>query len=100
MLDVIVKAIFYVIGKIGDLVMLPIVSFISLVIPDFSLILTNFLNFINNYIFNRFNWVLSFLMVPKICINAFVTIFSVTITIMIGIRAYLLIVRLYNKFKP
>lgn len=100
MLDVIVKAIFFVIGKIGDIVLTPFIAGISVLFPDFTSLFTQYLSFITSYILYRIVWVFKFFCVPKLCIDVMITIATASLSIMIVVRTYVLIVRLYNKFKP
>lgn len=100
MLDVIVKAIFYVVGKLGDIIITPLISGISLLFPDFATLFYQYTSFITTYILNRIVWVFKFFCVPKLCIDVMITIATASIAIMVIVRSYVLIVRLYNKFKP
>lgn len=99
MLNVIIKAIFYVIGKIGDIVLAPILTLINSLIPDFSTIFSYMWNYLNQGVqFIKF-WC-QLLLIPPTCINIVLSILTLTISITVGVRAYSFIVKIYNKFKP
>lgn len=100
MLNVIIKAVFYIVGKLGDIILTPIVAGISILFPDFSTLFTSFLKFINDYILIALPWAFKFFCVPKLCIDVIITIATASVAIMVIVRTYVLIVRIYNKFKP
>lgn len=99
MLNVIIKAIFYVIGKIGDIVLAPILTLINSLIPDFSNIFSYMWTYLN-YGINFIKFWCQLLLIPPICIDTVLYILTLTISISVGVRAYSFIVMIYNKFKP
>lgn len=99
MLNIIIKAIFWLIGKIGDIVLIPIMAVINAAFPSFSF---NF-DYIFNYLGYGFNYIVYFLklfMIPPLCIQFVLYVFTISLTLTVGIRGYQFIVRVYNKFKP
>lgn len=100
MLNVIIKAVFYIVGKLGDIILTPIISGITVLFPDFGTLFTNFLQFINDYVLIALPWAFKLFCVPKLCIDVIITIATASIAIMVIVRTYVLIVRIYNKFKP
>lgn len=98
MINGIVSGIFSLIAKLGDLILLPIVTLISSFIPDF----TNFYNSVVDFITQGFSYcgfIVRFLGIPKICIDLVYLIAVTSLSLIIGVRAYALIVKIYNKFK-
>lgn len=99
MLNIIIKAIFWIIGKIGDIILIPITSVINLLVPNLSI---NF-NAIFDYIqmgFSYIPFILKFLMIPSVCISLVVFVFTTYLSLILGIRGYHFIMRIYEKFKP
>lgn len=99
MLNVIIKAVFFIIGKIGDIVLFPIFALINTIFPT--------VGFSLNYVFNYLNFGLQYvkfffltLGIPSICIQLVIAIFTFHLSLFIGIRYYLFAVKIYNKFKP
>ena len=99
MLNILINFIFTIISKIGDLILLPIVSFLSAIIPSFSQFYNGILQFID-YAFTYLLFFIKLLCIPQVCMTAVLTVATATLTITIGIRAYTLIMRVYEKFKP
>lgn len=99
MFNMLMNLIFTLIGKIGDLVLSPLISAISVLIPGFS----TFVGYIVQYINYGFTYIMFFFklaMIPKVCIEIVVTIATATLAIMTAVRTYTLIVKIYNYFKP
>lgn len=99
MLNILITAIFTIISKIGDLILLPIITLLSGLIPGFSDFYNGILNFID-YGFTYLLFFIKLLCIPQICMLAVLTVATATLTITIGVRAYTLIMRIYTKFKP
>lgn len=91
--------IFTIIAKIGDLILFPIISLISLLIPSFSDFYNGILSFID-YGFTFFLFFVKLLCIPKICMTTVLTVATASFSITIGLRVYTLIMRIYNNFKP
>lgn len=53
-----------------------------------------------NYGFTYLVFFMKLLMIPKSCIEIVVTIAFASLSIMTIVRTYLLILNIYNKFKP
>lgn len=99
MLNILINFIFTIISKIGDIILLPIVSLLSSLIPSFSDFYNGILAFID-YAFSYLLFFIKLLCIPKTCMTAVFTVATATLAITLGIRAYTLIMRVYEKFKP
>ncbi len=99
MLSILVNFIFTIISKIGDIILLPLVSLLSSLIPSFSSFYDGILTFID-YAFTYLLFFIKLLCIPKVCMLAIFTVASATLTITIGVRAYTLVMKIYEKFKP
>lgn len=98
MLNALVTGLFGLIARLGDIILSPLVSAISLLIPDF----TNFYNYIVVFIgygFNYIGWVYKALCIPKACMTLVYSIALASLSIAVGVRVYALIVKIYNTFK-
>lgn len=98
MLNILINFVFTLIAKVGDLVLLPIISIISVIIPDF----TSFYNAILQFIDIAFTYVFFFcklLCIPSACLIALVTVGATYLTLVTSIRAYILVLKIYEKFK-
>lgn len=91
--------VFTLISKVGDLVLAPLISGISVLIPGFSTFVSYIVQMIN-YGFTYLVFFMKLLMIPKPCIEIVVTIAFATLSIMTIVRTYTLIVKIYNYFKP
>lgn len=99
MLNIIVNAIFFIVGKIGDIILLPIMAIINALVPNLSVNLDS----IFNYLEQGFSFVPFFLklfLIPPACINIVVVVFTTYLTFIVGIRAYHFIMKVYKNFKP
>lgn len=99
MFNTLVNLIFTLIAKIGDLILAPLISAITVLIPSFSDFIAYIIQFIN-YGFTYMTFFFKLLMIPKICIEIVVTIAFASLSIMTVVRTYTLIVKIYNYFKP
>lgn len=99
MLNIIIKAIFFIIGKIGDIVLLPIMAVINTVAPG----LTVPLNAIFDFLALGFQYIIFFfklLLIPSTCINIVVIVFTTYLSIILGVRSFNFIMKIYKNFKP
>lgn len=99
MLSILLNFIFTLISKLGDIILLPIVSFLSALIPSFSSFYNSILAFID-YAFTYLLFFIKLLCIPQPCMVAVLTVATATLTITTGIRTYKLIMTIYQKFKP
>lgn len=99
MLSILINFIFTIISKVGDLILLPIVSLINTLIPSFSDFYNGILTFID-YAFTYILFFIKLLCIPKACISILVVVATSYFTIVLGIRAYILVQKIYEKFKP
>lgn len=99
MFNVLMQFVFTLVGKIGDIVLAPLILAVSALIPGFS----DFVNYIIQFINYGFTYLIFFiklLMIPKACIQVVLTVATATLLITVAVRAFALIVRIYNYFKP
>ena len=99
MLNILIKAVFFIIGKVADIILLPIMAVLNSIFPtvDFSL------DFIFNYINYGLQYIKFFFLalgIPSLCIQLVIAIFTFHFTFFIGIHTYLFIMKMYEKFKP
>lgn len=99
MLKILINFIFTIISKIGDIILFPIVSLLSTLIPSFSSFYNGILSFID-YAFTYLLFFIKLLCIPQFCMVAVFTVATATLSITIGVRVYTLIMRIYEKFKP
>ena len=99
MLNIIVKAIFFVVGKIGDIILLPIMAIVNALVPNLSISMDNIFSYLEMG-FNYLPFAFKCLLIPSFCIEIVVVVFTTYITFIIGIRAYHFIMRIYKNFKP
>lgn len=99
MLNILINFIFTIISKIGDLILLPIINFVSLLIPSFSDFYNSILTFID-YAFTYLLFFIKLFCIPQPCMLAVLTVATATLAITTGIRSYSLVMKIYNKFKP
>lgn len=99
MLNILINFIFTIISKIGDIILLPIITLLSTLIPSFSSFYNGILSFID-YAFSYLFFFIKLLCIPKICMTAVLTVATATLSITIGVRAYSLIMNIYRNFKP
>lgn len=99
MLDIIIKAIFFIVGKIGDIILLPIMGIVNLLMPNLSINLDNIFNFLAMG-FNFIPFGLKLLLIPPVCIQILVLVFTTYLSFVIGVRVYNFIMKIYNNFKP
>ena len=99
MLNIIIKAVFFIIGKVADIILLPIMAILNSIFPN--------VNFSLDFIFNYINYGLQYIKffflalgIPSLCIQLVVAIFTFHFTFFIGVQGYLFIMKMYEKFKP
>ena len=98
MLNAIITGLFGLIAKLGDIIISPFVLLISSFLPDFSTFYSSIITFIG-YGFQYLSFFMKLLCIPKNCMLMLYTIAVANLSIMLGVRVYLLITRIYNKFK-
>lgn len=97
--EMLVNLIFTIVSKIGDLILSPIVAGLSVLIPNFSLFMIYIIQWIN-YGMTYLLFFIKLLMIPYNCISIVVTVALASLSIMVIVRTYSLLVRIYNYFKP
>ena len=98
MLNSIITGLFGLIAKLGDLLLSPIISVITAAIPDFSTFYTAIVDFLAQG-FQYIGWGYKLLCIPRTCMTLVYTIALVSFSIVVGVRTYSLIIKIYNKFK-
>lgn len=99
MLDMIVKAIFFVIGKIGDIIMIPIMAIINVLAPGLNVSLDNIFNYLQMG-FQYIPFFLKCLLIPSSCVAITVLVFTTYLSFVIGVRVFNFIMKLYKNFRP
>ena len=99
MLNIIVKAIFFIVGKIGDIILLPIMAIVNALIPNLSISMDNIFSYLEMG-FNYIPFALKCLLIPSFCIEIVIIVFTTYITFVVGVRAYNFIMKVYKNFKP
>lgn len=99
MLNIIVKAIFFIIGKIGDIIILPIMAVINTLVPNLNISMNNLFGYLEMG-FNYIPFALKCLLIPSFCIQLVILVFTTYLTLIIGVRSYNFIMKVYKNFKP
>lgn len=99
MLNIIIKAVFWIVGKIGDIILLPIMGVINLLLPGITVNLDYIFDYLE-YGFNYLPYMFKLFMIPPFCIQIVVIVFSSYISLVLGVRVYNFIMLVYEKFKP
>lgn len=99
MFNLIIKAIFWIIGKIGDIILAPILLVINTFLPSLNIDLNSIFNFLEQG-FQYVPFFLKVVMIPSGFIQIVVIIFTALVSIIVGLRSYRFIMKLYTKFKP
>lgn len=99
MLNIIVKAIFFIVGKIGDIILLPIMAVVNALIPNLSVSMDNIFSYLEMG-FQYIPFALKCLLIPSFCIEIVVIVFTTYITFVVGVRVYNFIMKVYKNFKP
>lgn len=99
MLNILIKAVFFIIGKVADIILLPIMAVLNSIFPSVSFSLDFIFNYIN-YGLQYIKFFFLTLGIPSLCIQLVIAIFTFHFTFFIGIHTYLFIMKMYEKFKP
>lgn len=99
MFNIIIKALFWIIGKIGDLILTPILALISTLLPNIEINLDSIFNFLEMG-FQYVPFFFKSLLIPSGLVQIMVLILTAVIAIVGGLRTYRFIMKLYSKFKP
>lgn len=99
MLNVIIKAIFFIVGKIGDIILLPIMAVVNALIPNLSVSMDNIFSYLEMG-FQYIPFALKCLLIPSFCIEIVVIVFTTYLTFVVGVRVYNFIMKVYKNFKP
>lgn len=99
MLNIIIKAIFFIVGKIGDIILLPIMAIVNTLIPNLSLSMDNIFSYLEMG-FQYIPFALKCLLIPSFCIQIVIIVFTTYLTFVVGVRAYNFIMKVYKNFKP
>lgn len=98
MLNAIISGLFSLVAKLGDIILYPIISAITALIPSFSSFYSGITTWLSRG-FQYIGWFYKALCIPKECMTLVYTVATVSMSIVIGVRVYSLIVKIYNRFK-
>ena len=99
MLNIIINAIFFIVGKIGDIILLPIMAIVNALIPNLSVSMDNIFSYLEMG-FQYIPFALKCLLIPSFCIEIVVLVFTTYLTFVVGVRVYNFIMKVYKNFKP
>lgn len=99
MLNIIIKAIFFIVGKIGDIILLPIMAVVNALIPNLSVSMDNIFSYLEMG-FQYIPFALKCLLIPSFCIEIVIIVFTTYLTFVVGVRVYNFIMKVYKNFKP
>lgn len=99
MLNIIIKAIFFIVGKIGDIILLPIMAVVNALIPNLSVSMDNIFSYLEMG-FQYIPFALKCLLIPSFCVEIVVIVFTTYLTFVVGVRVYNFIMKVYKNFKP
>lgn len=104
MFKILVKFIFFIVSKIAELIMTPIIAIVTAIFPDVGNIITNVQYFLGHYVFDTLKWFKMFaintLAFPEELLAFLISVFSILITLYISMHLYKGIMTLYQKLKP
>lgn len=107
MLEVIVKAVLWLLGKISNIILLPISALITGVFQamgvDITTWFTSVSDFLDNYIFNNLLFAKQVAVnfgVPQIIFTFIITYYTFLLLMWAGGKIYLLAHNIYRTFKP
>lgn len=98
MLNAIITGLFNLIAKLGDLILSPLIAVVSALIPNFTTFYSSIVYWLGQG-FQYIGWAFKLICIPKECMLLVYTTAFTYMAIVLGIRVYILIVRIYNKFK-
>lgn len=99
MFGLLVKLIFWIVGKIGDIILAPFMLFANAFIPNFSDFSTGIINFFNNGL-QYVGFIFSVFHIPSYCVTAVTTLLSLYVAFKVGFGVYKVVLLIYDKFKP
>lgn len=99
MLNVIIKAVFFIINKVFTVITAPLFIAINALFPDLGSHFAHISNFID-LAFTYVNYVATFLFIPKVVYNMFFSYLLIKYTILITVKAVKFIIKIYDKLKP
>lgn len=104
MLNIIIKAVFFVITKLFSIILSPILAVILALFPDLSVITTGATQFMTVYMFPYVTFALQMLenlvFLPHFLVVFLFDYFLIKYTIYITIQAVRFGLQVYNKLKP
>lgn len=99
MIDLLIKAIFYVLNFLASIILKPILILVVSIIPDITNLLTGISSFIS-FGFTYLSWFIKLLMIPKSLMVILITLTLGIFGIDLAFRAISLIGAIYQYFKP
>lgn len=104
MFKVLVNFIFYIVSKLAEIILTPVVALLTSLFPDLGALITNVKYFLSNYVFDVLQWTKMFLIntlaFPQELLNFLISTFTILITIYISMHLYKGVMALYQKLKP
>lgn len=98
MLNMLVRVVFFIIGKIGDIIFIPVMTVIDLLISGLNIDYDNIFTYLEMG-FNYVPFALKCLLIPSQLLQIVIVVFTFYLTIVNGIRIYQFTLRIYNYFK-
>lgn len=99
MLNILVKAVFYIINKVFTVITAPLFVAVNALFPDITRHFASVANFLDIAL-THVNFVCHMLFIPFTCFNLFFVYFFIKYTILITVKAVKFIIKVYDKLKP
>lgn len=103
MIEALVKAIFWLIGKVSDIIILPIMLLLQTSLPDLTSYITQIEGYLDQYVWTTAAFVKRVMInfgVPQIVFTFIITWYGFKLAVATGVRLYALFYNLYTKLKP
>lgn len=98
MLNLIIKAVMWLITSVADLLIAPIMLIINSLVPDLVVSLDGIFDFLE-LMTSKVVWVCKFFMIPNLAFTFMYTIFTICLGLT-AVRAYKFAIKTYHTFKP
>ena len=103
MFEMLVKLVFWIIGKLSNIIIMPLISLLELSIPDLSTYILNIESYLDQYLWTTLAFTKRVLInfgVPQLIFTFLITWYTFKLTMSAGVRVYALASNLWTKFKP
>lgn len=98
MLNLLVRGIFFIIGKIGDIILVPVMIVVDTLISGLVIDYDNVFTYLEMG-FNYVPFALKCLLIPSQLLQIVIVVFTFYLALVNGIRIYQFTLRIYNYFK-